>query len=87
MIGDESDGFATAIVTLALQDAGVPKTDKQVQTARAWLNRHQSAESGGLPATSINKLREPSADAYLFMTDAATGFATLALADELKRKN
>ena len=42
--------------------------------------------NGGLPATSINKLREPSADAYLFMTDAATGFATLALADDLKRR-
>ncbi len=81
VISDASDGFATAIITLALEDAGLP-----VKAARDWLVAHQSADSGGLPATSINKLRDPTADAYLFMTDAATGFATLALADEPKLK-
>lgn len=86
IITDASDGFATAIITVALQDAGVSARTKPIAAARAWLVAHQDAASGGLPATSINKLREPSADAYLFMTDAATGFATLALADDLKRK-
>jgi hypothetical protein len=81
VITDDSDGFATAITTLALKDAGVPTKDRPMAAARSWLIAHQSPTSGGLPATSINKLREPSADAYLFMTDAATGFATLALAD------
>jgi hypothetical protein len=83
-IADVSDGFATAMITVVLQDAGLSAKDRRVAAARNWLVAHQSRESGGLPATSINKLREPTADAYLFMTDAATGFATLALADSLK---
>lgn len=82
-IADVSDGFATAMITLVLQDAGRPANDRPIAAARRWLITHQNAETGGLPATSINKLREPTADAYLFMTDAATGFATLALADSL----
>lgn len=82
-IADVSDGFATAMITLVLQDAGRPANDRPIAAARRWLITHQSLETGGLPATSINKLREPTADAYLFMTDAATGFATLALADSL----
>lgn len=86
MIMDVSDGFATAIITVALQDSGVSPRTKPIEAARRWLVAHQDAASGGLPATSINKLRDPGADARLFMTDAATGFATLALADDLKRK-
>jgi len=85
VIPDTSDGFATAIITVALQDAGVPATDASVKAARAWLVAHQDAKTGRLPALSVNKLREPSADAYLFMSDAATGFAMLALADDPKR--
>lgn len=84
-VSDDSDGFATAMMAVALKDAGVSAGAKPMRAARAWLIAHQSAETGALPAASINKVREPTADAYLFMTDAATGFATLALADELKR--
>ena len=83
-IPDTSDGFATAIVTVALQDAGA--TEASVTKARTWLVAHQDAKTGSLPALSINKLRDPSADAFLFMSDAATGFATMALADDLKPK-
>jgi len=78
---DASDGYATAIIAMILQEAGLPPSAKPVKNARAWLVEHQSADHGGMPATSINKLREPNADAYLFMTDAATGFAALALAE------
>ena len=83
-VSEDSDGFATAMMAVALKDAGAPTGAKPMRAARAWLIAHQSRETGGLPAASINKVREPTADAYLFMTDAATGFATLALADELK---
>lgn len=86
VITDDSDGLVTAMITLALKDSGLAATAPPMKAARRWLIAHQSAQSGGLPATSVNKLRDPSADAYLFMTDAATGFATLALADDLKRK-
>ena len=82
VIADVSDGFATAIITVVLQEAGVQRKVKQMRNARSWLIAHQDARSGGLPATSINKLREPTHDAYLFMTDTATGFAALALADD-----
>ncbi len=66
VIANTSDGFATAIITVALKDAGLPARARPIRAAQGWLITHQSAESGGLPATSINKLREPSADAYLF---------------------
>lgn len=82
VIAEDSDGLVTAMITLALKDAGVPAEDRRMRAARRWLIAHQSAESGGLPATSVNKLRDPTADAYLFMTDAATGFATLALTED-----
>jgi len=82
VIPDASDGFATAIITVALQDAGVPATDPSIKAARGWLVAHQDPATGRLPASSINKLREPSTDPYLFMSDAATGFAMLALADK-----
>lgn len=78
---ESSDGFATAMATLVLRDAGVSQDTPPMLAARRWLITHQDAVTGALPATSINRQREPSADAYLFMTDAATGFATLALAD------
>ncbi|PZQ64208.1 MAG: hypothetical protein DI570_06510 [Phenylobacterium zucineum] len=71
------------MITTVLQDAGLPAKGRPMAAARRWLVAHQDREGGGLPATSINKLREPTADAYLFMTDAATGFATLALSDTL----
>jgi len=85
-IADESDGLATAMIVMALQDAGLTPGAKPIAAGRKWLIAHQSAQSGGMPATSPNKLREPGADGYLFMTDAATGFATLALADVPARK-
>lgn len=86
IIGDDSDGLITAMITLALKDAGVSAKERPMKAARNWLMAHQSPESGGLPATSVNKLRDPTADAYLFMTDAATGFATLALLDNRPTK-
>lgn len=76
---DTSDGLATAIITLALTEAGVPAKAKPMQSARAWLTAHQDRKAGSLPANSINKQRDPTADAYLFMTDAATGYGTLAM--------
>jgi hypothetical protein len=46
--------------------------------ALAWLRSHQDA-SGKWPAESMNHPHEAGSMPVLFMTDAATGYATLAL--------
>jgi squalene-hopene/tetraprenyl-beta-curcumene cyclase len=43
-----------------------------------WLAEHQQKD-GTWRASSINKKRDPQSDASLFMTDAATAYAVLAL--------
>jgi len=72
----ESDGYATALAVLALEDAA-PK-DPTVTRGLAWLRSQQQAD-GTWAAASINKHRDPESDAYLFMEDAATAYAVLAL--------
>jgi squalene-hopene/tetraprenyl-beta-curcumene cyclase len=75
-----SDGFATALATLALLESGVPTSSAPMRAARAWLVSHQDPKSGALPAMSVNRLRDPGTEPGRFMTDAATGYAVLALA-------
>jgi len=74
-----SDGYATGLITLALQQAGVPPTDAHVGKGLAWLAGHQDASTGMWSATSLNKQRDPASDAGKFMSDAATAYAALAL--------
>jgi len=74
-----TDGYATALATLALQEAGVPATDPHVVKGLDWLRRNQDRATGRWQATSLNKNRDPESDAGKFMTDAATAYAVLAL--------
>jgi squalene-hopene/tetraprenyl-beta-curcumene cyclase len=74
-----SDGYATGLVTLALQQAGVTATDARVSRGLAWLAAHQNATSGMWWTASLNKQRDPASDAGKFMSDAATAYAALAL--------
>ena len=71
------DGFATAITTLALEENGI-KSD-QVKHGIAWLEANQDKATGAWPAWSLNKNRDPKSNVGLFMSDAATGYAVLAL--------
>lgn len=76
-----SDGYATGLITLALLDAGVPRT-QQVKRGLEWLYANQQRTEGFWPAYSINKKRDPKSDIGRFMSDAATAYAVMALTKE-----
>lgn len=75
-----SDGYATAVTAVVLREAGMPLDARPLKAARSWLVKHQDRATGAVSAVSINKDRQQGADdAFLFMTDQATGMAALAL--------
>jgi squalene-hopene/tetraprenyl-beta-curcumene cyclase len=74
-----SDGYATGVVSFVLQQAGIPRSDEHLKKGLAWLLANQDPAQGLWPAYSLNKQRTPAADAWLFMSDAATGYSVLAL--------
>lgn len=74
-----TDGFATALATLALQAAGVPASDARLARGLTWLKSNQDKTSGRWIAVSPNKERDPQSDAAKFMSDAATAYAVLSL--------
>ncbi|HLW88628.1 MAG TPA: hypothetical protein VKR57_09050 [Terriglobales bacterium] len=75
----QSDGLATSLSVLALQEAGVPSDNAQLERGVLWLRSNQNAGEGYWPASSVNKRRHISSDTGRFMSDAATAFAVLAL--------
>ncbi|HEY3624660.1 MAG TPA: hypothetical protein VGL00_00195 [Terracidiphilus sp.] len=81
-----SDGYATGLIVLALEESGAGQDPGQpgaagpmVKRGLGWLTANQNLETGSWPAWSLNKNRDPKSDAGLFMTDAATAYAVLAL--------
>jgi squalene-hopene/tetraprenyl-beta-curcumene cyclase len=78
-VDTRSDGYATALVTLALESAADARTQPQVKRGLAWLVAHQDPATGVWFAASVNKQRDPASDAGRFMSDAATAYAVLAL--------
>jgi squalene-hopene/tetraprenyl-beta-curcumene cyclase len=72
-----SDGYATGLVCLALQAAGV--SDARLAKGLDWLRTHQDRATGRWIATSLNKQRDPASEPAKFMSDAATAYAVLAL--------
>lgn len=76
-----SDGYATAFVAFVLGRAGVPSSHAGVSRALDWLQAHQDANTGAWPARSMNKRYPPDSMPALFMQDAATAFAALALVE------
>ena len=77
----QSDGLATGLILFVLPQAGVPRENVQLKEGRAWLIRNQNKTEGLWLASSLNKRREPSSNVGRFMSDAATAFAVLALAE------
>jgi squalene-hopene/tetraprenyl-beta-curcumene cyclase len=80
-MGGKSDGLATSLITLALEQAGVPADNPQLKHGLSWLVSNQNAAEGFWPASSVNKRRHISSDTGRFMSDAATAFAVLALTE------
>jgi squalene-hopene/tetraprenyl-beta-curcumene cyclase len=73
-----SDGYATGLSVLVLEETGA---DAHANVARGidWLKVNQDKTTGAWPAWSLNKNRDPKSDVGKFMSDAATGYAVLAL--------
>ena len=74
-----SNCYATGLAAFTLQQAGVSSTDARLARSLAWLKKHQDPESGYWTAESMNHKHESGSMPALFMRDAATGYATLAL--------
>ena len=71
------DGYATGIITLALEENHI--ADAHVQRGLSWLIANQDKTTGAWPAWSLNKNRDPDSNVGKFMSDAATSYAVLAL--------
>ena len=83
-----SDGYATSLVVVALQQAGVPNNDEVLNRGLGWLTNNQNQVDGSWPSDSLTKRRDAASIAGHFMRDAATAYAVLALSEsDVPRKN
>jgi squalene-hopene/tetraprenyl-beta-curcumene cyclase len=82
-ISSASDGCATGLIVLALEESGISRNDKILVRGLAWLEQHQQKDGSWL-ASSLNEPRDPNSEIGRFMSDAATAYAALALATAQK---
>lgn len=80
-----SDGYATALIALVLEEAVADSpyapapTAAHIERGLAWLKANQDQQTGAWPAWSLNKNRDPESGPGKFMSDAATAYASMAL--------
>jgi squalene-hopene/tetraprenyl-beta-curcumene cyclase len=75
-----SNAYATALVSFAMEQAGVQTLQANLSKGLAWLRTHQDAQGGFWTAESMNHKHSTfGVMAEKFMSDAATGYATAAL--------
>ncbi len=79
----ESDGVATGLVVLAMEESGSNLQDPALRRGTEWLEQHQNAD-GKWHASSLNGDLDFDSGVGGFMSDAATGYAVLALEDAPK---
>ncbi len=74
------DGYATGLVVLVLEETSAkPRESAQIARGLKWLEANQDRTTGAWPAWSLNKSRDLKTNVGKFMSDAATGYAVLAL--------
>jgi squalene-hopene/tetraprenyl-beta-curcumene cyclase len=83
----KSDGYATGLITFALQQVGIPRESAQQKQGLAWLADNQSKTEGSWLAYSLNKDEKHhlTPSTARFMSDAATAYAVLALTEANQR--
>jgi hypothetical protein len=74
-----TNSYATGFATYVLLRAGIPPGDPRMARGLAWLADHQNRDTGAWPAVSMNKRYPDGSMQSLFMQDAATAFASMAL--------
>jgi len=80
-----SDGYATGLIAFTLEQLEAPQAEAPLQHALAWLSRNEIKSDGRWPAVSLNNNRPVLSDTGLFMSDAATAYAVLALTNAPSR--
>ena len=68
----KSDGYATGLAVLALEDNKLATNDPRMDRALTWLRQNQNPTEGSWAAYSLNKQRDPTTNIGHFMSDAAT---------------
>jgi hypothetical protein len=79
----ESDGVATGLAVVAMEESGSNLRDPALRRGIEWLEQHQNAD-GKWHASSLNGELDFDSGVGRFMSDAATGYAVLALEDAPK---
>jgi squalene-hopene/tetraprenyl-beta-curcumene cyclase len=79
LLEGKSDGYATGLIAFVLEQVGLPGENVHLQRGLTWLRRNQSRAEGRWPGYSLNHRGESSSPTGLFMSDAATAYAVLAL--------
>ncbi|MGH9664734.1 MAG: hypothetical protein ACRD9L_09955, partial [Bryobacteraceae bacterium] len=80
-----TNSYATGLAAFVLSAAGVPRSDSRLARAVNWLASHQDRQTGSWAADSMNKEYPPGSMEKGFMRDAATAFASMALAQTAEK--
>jgi hypothetical protein len=75
-----STAYPTAFAAFTLLEAGVPMKDARLARALDWLRAHQDPARGYWDAVSMNKTYSEGSMQSEFMREAATAYASAALA-------
>jgi squalene-hopene/tetraprenyl-beta-curcumene cyclase len=78
----KADGYATGLIIFVLKQAGIPAGNAHLKQGRIWLIQNQDKAQGLWVAYSLNKRRPPYSNVGRFMSDSATAYAVLGLAQE-----